>query len=96
LSDAAGVAAGANHLQEAGGAQARILLQGLAQEVEVGIGEAGAEAGMRAEAVRLQGTTHGVRMEAERGGNGADFPMLGVKEMTDAGDLFIGNHASPR
>jgi hypothetical protein len=28
--------------------------------------------------------------------NGADFPMLGMKQMTDFSDLFIGDHASPR
>jgi hypothetical protein len=28
--------------------------------------------------------------------NGADFPMLGMKEMADASDLFIRNHTSPR
>src|SRR5271157_319149 len=93
LGDTAGVAARADHLEEASGAQTRILLQGLAQEVEVRVGEAGAEARMRAEAIRLQRAAHGVRMEAEFGHDGADFPMLGVKEMTDAGDLFIGNHA---
>jgi hypothetical protein len=35
-------------------------------------------------------------MYVEFGGNSADLPMLGVKEMTDLSDLFIGNHASPR
>jgi hypothetical protein len=35
-------------------------------------------------------------MEAEFRGNRADLPMLGVKEMADASDLFTGNHASPR
>ena len=54
------VAAGANHLEEAGGAQARILLQGLAEEVQVGIGEAIAEAGMATEAVGVEGVVHGV------------------------------------
>jgi hypothetical protein len=91
-----GVAARANHLEEAGGAQARILLQGLAEEVEVRISEAIAEAGMATEAVGVEGATDGVGMEAEFSRNGAHLPMLGVKEMTDVSDLFIGNHAAPR
>ena len=96
LGDAAGVAARPDHLEEAGGAQARILLQGLAQEVEVRIGQTGAQAGLAAEAVGLERGAHGIGMEKEFGGNGADFPMLGVKQVADASDLFIGNHASPR
>ena len=96
LGHTTGVAAGANHLEEAGGAQARILLQGLAEEVQVGIGEAIAEAGMATEAVGVEGAAHGVGMHAEFRRNGAHLPMLGVKEMTDLSDLFIGNHASPR
>jgi DNA-binding XRE family transcriptional regulator len=96
LADTAGVTARANHLIETGGAQARILLQGLAQEVEVGIGELLAAAGMAAEAVGVQGGAYGVRMQAEFGRQGADLPMLGMEEMADVGDLFIGNHASPR
>jgi hypothetical protein len=35
-------------------------------------------------------------MEEKFGGNGADLPMLGVKQIADASDLFIGNHALPR
>ena len=45
LTDAACVATRRDHLQEAGGAPARILLQGLAQEVEVRIGQLGARRG---------------------------------------------------
>src|SRR2546422_5285045 len=46
LSHAAGVAALADHLEQTGSAQTRILLQGLAQEVEVRIGEAVTQSGM--------------------------------------------------
>jgi hypothetical protein len=31
-------------------------------------------------------------MQAECGGNGADLPMLGMKQVTDLSDLFIGDH----
>jgi len=41
-------------------------------------------------------SAHGVGMEQEFRRNSADLPMLGVKQVADAGDLFIGNHASPR
>ena len=64
LSHTTCVAASPNHLEEAGGAQAGILLQGLAEEVEVRIGEAIAETGTTAEAFRLQGGSHGGGMEA--------------------------------
>ncbi len=96
LADTAGIAARANHLQEAGGTQAGILLQGLAQKVEIGIGEPVAQAGMTAETVRVQGGAHGFGMQAEFGGNGADLPMLGMKQGADFSDLLIGNHVSPR
>jgi hypothetical protein len=53
LADTAGVTARVNHLEETSGAQAGILLQGLAQEVEIRISEPIAQAGMTAEAVRV-------------------------------------------
>ena len=96
LDDAAGVAARANHLQETGSAQARILLQGLAQEVEVRIGQAVTQPGMATEAIGVERGTHGIGMEVQFRRNRADFPMLGMKQMTNLSDLFIGNHASPR
>jgi hypothetical protein len=72
------------------------LLQGLTQKVDVGIGELIAEAATAAEAVGVQGGAYGVGMQAEFGRKGADLPMLGMEEMADVGDLFIGDHASPR
>jgi len=72
------------------------LLQGLAQEVEVRIGQLSAQSGLAAEAVGLQRPAHGIGMEKEFGGNSADLPLLGVKQIADASDLFIGDHAAPR
>ena len=95
LADTARVAPGHDHLKETSGAQVRILLQGLAQEVEVRIGKLSAQAGLAAEAAGLQRPAHGIGVEKEFGRNGADLPMLGVKQMADASDLFIGNHAAP-
>ena len=97
LSHAAGVAALADHLKQAGSAQTRILLQCLAQEVEVRIGEAVTLVGhgLRKRSVSSAARTVSA-MKAEFGRNGTDFPMLGVKQMADASDLFIRNHAAPR
>jgi len=79
LDDATLVAAFAEHLVDAGGAQAGIQVQGLADERQVGIGEAGAQ-GLRAvEAVGLNGGADGVGMDAKLLGNGANLPMFGVK-----------------
>src|SRR5271157_335722 len=96
LIDAAGIAAQTDHLVEAGSTQARILLQGLAQEVEVRIGEAVAQPRLAAEAIGVERGAHRIRMQVQFCRNGAHFPMLGVKQVTDLSDLFIGNHASPR
>src|SRR5271157_382636 len=96
LSHATGVAAGTNHLEEAGGAQARILLQGLAEEVEVGIGEAIAEAGMAAETIGIERRAYRLGVQTQLGRNRADFPMFGMKQMADVGYLFLRNHESPR
>ncbi len=65
LGDAAGVAARADHLQAAGSAQARILLQGLAQEVEIRVGEAVAPPGMATEAIGFERGAHGIGMQVQ-------------------------------
>ncbi len=96
LVDAAGVAAQADHLEEAGGAQAGILLQGLAQEVEVRIGEAVAQPGMAAKALGVERGAHSIGVQMQFRRNGADFPVLGVKQVTNVSDLFSRNHAPPR
>ena len=51
---------------------------------------------MATEAIGVERGTHGVGMQAQFRRNGADFPMLGMKQVADLSDLFIGNHASPR
>jgi hypothetical protein len=85
-----------NHLEEAGSAQARILLQGLAQKIKVRIREANARPGLAPEAIGVQRGAHGIGMQVQFRRNRADLPMLGVKQVTDLSDLFIGNHTSPR
>ena len=85
-----------NHLEEAGSAQARILLQGLAQKIKVRISEAVAQPGMATEAIGVERSADGIGMQVQFRRNRADLPMLGVKQVTDLNDLFIGNHTSPR
>ena len=89
LVDAARVAARVDHLEEAGGAQAGILLQGLAQKVEVRIGEAVAQPGMAAKALGVERGAHGIGVQMQFRRNRADLPMLGMKQMTDVSDLFL-------
>src|SRR6516225_2848094 len=54
-----------------------------------------AETRLAAEAMRLQSSAHGVRMETEFGSDGADLPVLNVEVATNGGFQFGGNHASP-
>ena len=96
LIDAAGIAARVNHLEETGGTQAGILLQGLAQKVEVRIGDTVAQPGLATKALGVERGAHGVGVQMQFRRNGADFPMLGVKQVTDLSDLFLSNHAPPR
>jgi hypothetical protein len=59
------------------------LLQDLAQEVEVRIGQLSAQSGLAAEAAGLQRPAHGIGVEKEFGGNGADLPN--ARHETDGG-----------
>ena len=57
-----------------------MLVQGLANELQVGIDDRTAAAAERAlKRSRLDGVAHGVGMHAQFTGDGADFPMLGIK-----------------
>jgi len=95
LADTARVAPRLNHLQRRVARSARILLQGLAQEVEVRIGQLRAQAGLAAEAVGIERPAYGIGVEKEFKAQWVPiFPMLGVKQMADANDLFIRNHAA--
>src|SRR2546427_449095 len=59
---------------------------GLAQKVEVGIGEAVTQAGMAAEPVRVERRAHRLGVQAEFSGHRADLLMLGMKQMADVGN----------
>ena len=96
LTEGPGIAAGANHAEQAGRAQVGVLVQGLAQKVEVGIGEAGAGAGMAAETIGIERRAHRLGVQTQLGSNRPDLPMLGMKQMADVSNLFLRNHESPR
>src|SRR5262249_4452067 len=70
------------------GAQAGRLLEGLMEEIEIGIGPCRAKARrpLEIEAMRLDGAPHGVRMEIELGGDGSDLPRFGEEKAPDFSD----------
>ena len=92
LNDAARVTAIASHLINTGCAQARMLLQGLANELQVRIHDGGAQGRCAAEALRLDGQANGVGMHAQFTGNGANFPVLGVEVMANLHTGFRTDH----
>ena len=92
LHDAAAVAAIANHLVDARGAQARMLIQSLANELQVGIDDRRTQLLAAMEAVGLNGVAHGIGVNAQFTGDGADFPMLGVKIAANLDARFWRNH----
>lgn len=74
-----------------------MLLQGVAEKVQVGRRERLAKLRPSVvEAIGFERAPDRIGVKAELSGNGADFPVFGVKPMTNPGDLLVGNHASPR
>jgi hypothetical protein len=76
---AAAVAAVANHLVDARGAQARMLTESVANELDVRIDDGYSRRLGVVEAFALDRVANGVWMNAQLTGNGADFPVLDVK-----------------
>ena len=68
-----------------------MLLQSQANEPEVGIGDRRPQRLRALEALALDGVAYGVGMDAQFRGNGADFPMFGVKVASNlrTGSLLI-------
>ena len=87
LLDAAGVAAIPDHLVDARGAQPRMLLQHLAHKRQIRIDDGGPQRLGVLEAFHFNGAPYGVGVDVQGGGNGADFPMLGVEI---AANLYAG------
>jgi hypothetical protein len=78
LHHAAAVAAVANHLVDARGAQARMLIESVSNELDVGIDGYSQWLGV-VEAFALDRVANGVWVDAQFTGNGADFPVFDAK-----------------
>src|SRR2546426_2711286 len=78
------------------GAQIRILLERLADEGDIRIGErAGPGEPRTVEAVGVDGGAHRVRVKPKSRGDRSDLPVFGVEQTSDLGDLLGGDHRSP-
>ena len=91
---AACVTAGADHLVNAGGAKSRVLLESLADELDIGIGQPGPH-DLVPIALGLQSPLHRLVVQAQLIGYGSDLPVLGKKESADVGLQFGVDHALP-
>src|SRR5947208_1923239 len=69
-----------------------MLLQSQANEPDVGIGDRGAQRLRAFEALTLDGVAHGVGVDAQLSGNGADLPMLGIKVASNLRADLVGDH----
>jgi hypothetical protein len=87
LFDTAGVSTIPDHLVEARGAQPWMLLQHLAHKRQIRIDNGGPQRLGVLEALHFNGAPYGVGVDVQSGGNGADFPMLGVEI---AANLYTG------
>jgi hypothetical protein len=94
LDHTARIAARFEHLEQAGGAQTGILLESLAEEVQVGISQPGATRRATAKALGFQSPAHGVGMQAELGRNGTHLPRLGLEPVTDLSLQFSSDQRS--
>jgi len=92
LDDAAGVTTITDHLVNAGGAQPRILVQGLADELGVRIHGRRTQRLRVAETLHFDGIAHRVGMHAQFAGDGADLPVFGVEIAANLRTGFGTNH----
>ena len=92
LDYAAGVTTIPDHLMEARGAQSRVPVEGLSNELHVGVGDRRAHRLSAIEAIRFDGIAHRIGMNVEFAGNGADFPVLGVKVTANLDARFRADH----
>ena len=93
LVDRTGIAALADHLVDAGGAEAGVLGQGVADERQIGVEGAGsihaAAAGSR---LVVDGGANRLTVEAELGRDGPELPVLAVVQAPDLGALRGRDH----
>jgi len=94
LHHASGIATIANHVVDARGTQAGMTFQGLANELQVGIGQTRTQSSGTVEPLTLDGMAHGIGMEVQFPSNGADLPMLRVEPMTNLRSRFVADHRS--
>src|SRR5580700_5489704 len=95
LHHAAAVAAVANHLVDARGAQARMLIESVTNELDVGIDDGYSQRLGVVEAFALDRVANSVWMDAQLTGNGADFPVLDVKVAANLRAGFRTDHEIP-
>ena len=93
LHDAAAVTAVANHLEDACGAQARMLIESLANEPNVRIDDGCAQWLCVVETFALDGVANRIGMNAQFTGNGADLPVFDVKVAANLRASFRTDHA---
>ena len=93
LGDRSPVAPGHDHLVQARGAELGVVLEGGAEEGDVGVELAGADLRAGVEAGGLEGGAHRVGVQPKLGRDGADAPVLGVEQAPDRGALGLGDHA---
>jgi hypothetical protein len=70
-----------------------MLLKRLPNEVAVRIAEGGAGRCTALEALDFQSGAHGVRMQPQLGGNGANLPVFAMKQASNIGLLFGSDHS---
>ncbi len=93
LVDGTGIAALADHLVDAGGAQAGVLGEGVADERQVGVEGAGSiQAGAAGSRLALDGGADRLTVEAELGRDGPELPVLAVVQPPDLGALLGRDH----
>ena len=93
LVDRTGIAALADHLVDAGGAEAGVLGQGVADERQIGVEGAGSiHAGAAGSRLVLDGGANRLRVEAELGRDGPDLPVLAVVQAPGLGALRGRDH----
>jgi hypothetical protein len=83
---AALVAPLANHLVYPSGAQARVSLKSLLDEIDIGFNQFPAARGSEFEPIGVERATDSVGMQSEFGCDCSDFPVLGVEQAADCCD----------
>ena len=93
LVDGTGIAAQADHLVDAGGAEAGVLGEGVADERQIGVEGAGSiQAGAAGSRLALDGGANRLTVEAELGRDGPELPVLAVVQASDLGALRGRDH----